>query len=384
MGKTKSRIEKITVRELVKMNPKIGTDDSFERPSGCWNNKQASKFIAAVFKGQNGGSNIVVTDNVASENHSIDEGNAQSEAYFKARRGKGERYTSIDGKHRRAAVCDFVDKKSPFTGVGYDEDGNTFSFIEVFFHKMPESYQREFLNSKIAIEEFTTLREEMPELFIGINDGVALSDQQKRNAIQTAIAKWTRDMSKHYETLWKSMFSDKAISQMKDCELVSKIYAHIADNSSEVKSDALDTLYMRGQGETSFPAFYDIAVRDATIAVLNNLNSIRQVIPDKKIVGKAHLPLILALVVCQKNNLQIKDVSKFYNRILELDESAQADSRAQQVRNEEAAKKNGVAPPPANNYYHDWCRTNWGTNRAKRQNVLSKEIKSNPAYYGLV
>lgn len=384
MAKTTSRIAKYTVRKLVKMNPKIGTDDSFERPSGCWDNKQASKYIAAVFKGQNGGSNIVVTNNVASEGHSVDVGCPESEAYFKARRSKGESYTSIDGKHRRGAICDFVGKKIPFTGVGYDVDGNTFFFNQTFFHKMPESYQQEFLDCEIAVEEFTTLRHEMPELFIGINDGVPLSDQQKRNAIQTPIAKWARDMSKHYEKLFSSMFSDKAIAQMKDCELVSKIYAHIADNSSDVGSEGLDSLYMLGQGESDIATSYDTVVRDATVEVANNLNSIRHVTPSKKIAAKTHIPLILALVECQSSNLQIKDVVKFHERVLELDENAQADSRAQQVRDEEAAKKNNVAPPPVGNYYHEWCRTNWGSNRAKRQSRLGMEIKNNPAYYGLV
>jgi len=337
-----------------------------------------------VFKGQNGGSNIVVTNNTTSEGHSVDAGCLESEAYFKARRSRGESYTSIDGKHRRDAVCRFVNKETPFTGVGYDVEGNTFFFNQTFFHKMPESYQQEFLDCEIAVEEFTTLRHEMPELFIGINDGVPLSDQQKRNAIQTPIAKWARDMSRHYEKLFSSMFSDKAISQMKDCELVSKIYNHITDNSSDVNQEGLDSLYMRGQGESDFTVSYDTVVRDATVEVANNLNSIRHVTPSKKIASKTHIPLILALVECQNNNLQIKDAAKFHERVLELDESTQADSRAQQVRDEEEAKKNNVAPPARVNYYHDWCRTNWGPNRAQRQSRLGLEIKNNPAYYGLV
>lgn len=385
MGKTYSNVKKMTIRNLVKMNPKIGTDESFERPYGCWDNKQASAYIAAVFKGQNGGSNIVVTDNVASQHYSMREGDAISAAYFSSRTARGEDYTSIDGKHRRGAISDFVNNVIPFTGIARDVNGNTIHFKEVFFHKMDEPYRQEFLDCEVAIEEFTTLRHEMPELFIGINNGVSLSDQQKRNAIQTPIALWARKMSQHYENLWVSMFSPKAIAQMKDCELVSKIYEHLANPDADLAAKkTLDSLYVAGKGDSKFGTSYSTAARDMARNVIDSLNTISRSRDNDKIIGSEHIPLVLALVAVEISNKTIANPNAFVEGVIKTDLDLSKNSRRQFADDEDAAVLNGDDPPQPRDYYYEWARTNWSKSRHRRQDLLWQEIKKDPSRYGLV
>ena len=367
----------ISVRKMLALNEFIGTDESFERPLGCWSPSDHNSYLESVWSRDNANP-IVVSNNNESRQFSQNIGNTSSQNYFNTQLSQNNKFTSIDGQHRRNAIKEFVKGDRNFTGIAEDHEGNKQFFRSVHFKDLPEQFQDSFMESEIVWQEYTLTRSQMSVLWRRINSGATPTAQQMRNAIQTPIAAWTRSMASNYKDLWSYVYTSS--SRMQAHELVTKTYTHIDNTSNGVKREKLDALYIKGEGETSFSAAYSTYVRDATEQVVQKL---KQVVTSKA-KEKEVIPLILVLCKVVEEGLQVDDPAKFRQQVVNTDESlSDASHFAYGAAKQQAAKQQSEEPKESD-YYFKQCNSNWGNpSRARRQATLWAEISADLAKHGL-
>ena len=367
----------ISVRKMLALNEFIGTDESFERPLGCWSPSDHNSYLESVWSRDNANP-IVVSNNNESRQFSQNIGNTSSQNYFNTQLSKNNKFTSIDGQHRRNAIKEFVKGDRNFTGIAEDHEGNKQFFRSIHFKDLPEQFQDSFMESEIVWQEYTLTRSHMSVLWRRINSGASPTAQQMRNAIQTPIAKWTRNMAHAYKDLWGYLYGNG--SKMKQHELVTKIYSHIDNFKNDVGPTKLDALYMEGEGKTSFSATYNTYVKDSTEQVIQKLS---QVVASKA-AEKEVIPLILVLCKIVEEDLQIDDFAKFRKAVVATDEVlSDASHYAFGADNQRAAKQQSEEPKESD-YYFKQCNRNWGKpSRARRQATLWAEISADLAKHGL-
>ena len=105
------------------INPRIATDSHYERPENCWCKKDINNFISTQSRGD-AASPFVVADVRSLLDYAEKVGNDEDENYYSKLDNKKYRYVSIDGKHRRKVLSDFINNKISFTGAFYDDRGN--------------------------------------------------------------------------------------------------------------------------------------------------------------------------------------------------------------------------------------------------------------------
>tara|TARA_R110002020_G_scaffold456358_1_gene672760 strand:+ start:188 stop:1405 length:1218 start_codon:yes stop_codon:yes gene_type:complete len=381
MGKIKRALRRsigeITVRQLHTDDKFVGADEAFERPHGCWTKEQHNSYIESVFSNANG-SPIMMTCNSTSRDLSQDLAETTSDAYFSARLKEGIKWTSIDGKHRRKSIMDFLKGNRTFSGLAIDTDGNTMALENCYFHKMPQKFREAFWEARIVRQTYTVLRHEMPTLFQGVNSGSPFTAQQYRNSIQTPIAAWTRGIVEAHREFFKPFMKARARAGMKPHELISKMYMHVAFSSAQkVERGELDKLYFDGECTTVFGTKYDDAARATVEEIVQVMHQISAA-GDKPIKNAEVIPLFLAYHAVYTKNMVIEDEYTFRVAVLAKDDQLAKKSR--QARAKAEKRSSNVEP---SKYYEEWARLNWGVLRAKRQAGLWAEMSQNPIQFSI-
>lgn len=373
MAKIKRRLRRttgeMTVRQLNQDNAYIGADSAFERPAGCWSTKQHNSYIESVFSGANAVP-IILTCNSTSRDLSQDLADSASDAYFSAELRKGVKWTSIDGKHRRNSIVDFVSGKRSFTGVAIDTEGNAFRAENCQFHKLPKKFQESFWESTVVRQTYTVLRHEMPTLFQGVNSGAPFTPQQYRNSIQTPIAVWARGLVNSYEGLFEKFSTAADFAKMKPHETLSKMYMHLAmKENTRCSSNELDKLYFSGEGTTNLKVCYDVSAAKACEEVLQLMYQVSSA-SEEKLRSKEVLPLFLVCAKIQESGMFIKSEKLLRSSITKIDDNLK--DKAEEERVED--RDNDPDSIVKNAYYDEWARLNWAQPRCLRQLSLWAEI----------
>lgn len=354
----------------------ITTEESFERPHGCWNKSNKNGFIQDIFF-EFAATPIVLADVNSCRTYAENEVDEVSEGYFAKMNARKFRYISLDGKHRTKCISDFLSNEegSAFTGVTVDLEGNQVSVRNKLFKDLPESVQTKFLNSQICMTVFEDVKkQDLSRIFLSLNEGESLTAQHKRNALQTEMSKWTRDLAKNHKPLFESLFGKKSLPLMKPEQFISKLYVHSTDPKADVGDGALNRLYRNGVN-LNWSQTYCSFSSQKTSNILDLMTSVNTV---HKMPSKKHLCFTLVCESIVKNKMLINDESKFVSEVSKLDSKLEQDSRNKQVQDE----KNG--PTVKSNYYFEQMRLNWsGDYRKKRQTTIWNVIMANPSKYGI-
>lgn len=376
MRTLRRNLGEITIRQLFQEDKFIGADDAFERPHGCWSKEQHNSYIESVFSNANG-SPIMLTCNSTSRDLSQDLAQTASDAYFSARLKEGIKWTSIDGKHRRKSIIDFLNGDRTFSGLAIDTDGNTMVMDNRKFQKMPQKFREAFWEARVVRQTYTVLRHEMPTLFQGVNSGSAFTPQQYRNSIQTPIAGWSRRVVGANEDFFKSFMKASVLAGMKPHELISKMYMHVAASPSrKVERKDLDKLYFEGECTPSLGSKYDVAALNTVekiVQIVHQISSNKENFKNSDVI-----PLFLACHAVISNNMTIKDEDAFGAAVLSKDAELTKKSRAARAK---AEKQNPDVEP--SEFYEEWVRLNWSPYRAKRQSDLWAEMSQNPIHFSI-
>lgn len=353
---------------------RITTDESFERPYGCWNKTNQNGFIQDVFLGH-AATPIVVADVNSCRDYSNEIGDTSSYIYYNEAAVSGKRFISLDGKHRTQCIKDFMDNKISYSGKVVDLFGNVRTVRNKFFKDLETSEQQAFFTSEICLTTFQTLvQKDLSRVFLSLNANSTLSNQHKRNAVQTPMSSWTREQARNRFELMNSVYG-KATVQMAPEEFISKLYIHCLDGSGDVGQGALNRLYREGVGKKWDEAYCNNA-RILTEEILDNLTTINKIHKLKK--GEL-LYFSLAIQKIIESGNQITDDKKFVKALLKLEVALEKQSRTQEALDREAGIENSLT-----SYYFEQIRLNWTqAYRSKRQETIWAAMKENLCDYGI-
>jgi hypothetical protein len=353
---------------------RITTDESFERPYGCWNKTNQNGFIQDVFLGH-AATPIVVADVNSCRDYSNEIGDTNSYIYYNEAAVSGKRFISLDGKHRTQCIEDFMDNKISYSGKVVDLFGNVRTVRNKFFKDLEISEQQAFFTSEICLTTFQTLvQKDLSRVFLSLNANSTLSNQHKRNAVQTPMSAWSREQAKNRFELMNSVYG-KATVQMAPEEFISKLYIHCVDGSNDVGQGALNRLYREGVGKKWDEAYCNNA-RILTEEILDNLTTINKIHKLKK--GEL-LYFSLAIQKIIESGNQITDDKKFVKALLKLEVALEKQSRTQEALDREAGIENSLT-----SYYFEQIRLNWTqAYRSKRQETIWAAMKENLCDYGI-
>lgn len=144
--------------------------------------------------------------------------------YFKSWKNAGYKYIAIDGNNRTITIFKYLQGKVSIANKEYnlpsgavliDDKNNRYTTHPKKF----KDYISDFVT--VSVCEYTVRsREELSELFIGINNGIALNDQELRNAILVPFAEEIRELAKEYTNALKTIFKKGNVRRKIDEQLV--------------------------------------------------------------------------------------------------------------------------------------------------------------------
>lgn len=368
--------EMMSIRDFGKLINKITTDESFERPYGCWSLSNFNGFLGDVFS-ETTATPIVLADVRDCLSFAKESNDTESETYFRQMVDQGFHYVSLDGKHRTKTINTFLQsvEGSQFTGEVIDDDGYRVKRRNVYFKDLDKSFQISFYNRTVPVLVFKDVKkQDLSKIFLSLNANSPLSDQHKRNALQTAFSYKTRNLAKRHSTLFEKIFTSNNLASMKQHELLSKIYLHLKQRDCDVGKGALNSLYRDGVGHR-FEDHYCSKTWKRTEALVETLNSVCCVsnIPAQKL-----LLFILVIEKLIENDLVIIDEKKFAIQL------SMADDHQQKVSIEQAGRDSRTREINRSSYYFEQVRLNWNARtRPKRQKTIWNVIENDFKKFGL-
>ena len=209
---------------LKALRSKTALDLSFQSLQR-WTPAIQSKFIASLLTGMAPSKIVIANIRECKSQHA--EGTAEW-LYFDKWEKLGYEYISVDGNNRTITIAEYLDSniKVPVGSYFIPVDGG---YTRVEINKSNCTYGthpsvlQAFVDEhvKITIEEYVSAtRDTLKTLFLAINDGVKLNDQEIRNAYPCEVADWVRTMSDKYTSQLRNVFSLSEINRRKGDELI--------------------------------------------------------------------------------------------------------------------------------------------------------------------
>ena len=199
---------------------KLFFDPSYQRMYGSWDNDRKRKYIKSIFM------NWIYTPIVFSE--------LSEEA--RKDQPKGIKYACLDGQHRTNAIAEFVSNKFGLKGLIKIDDSEK-EYENVLFKDLTPRERQIFLRKTVEVQIINLNSSEMKgsaqtlaQIFLAINDGAPLNAQEKRNAVQCDMSRWSRKCYEAYKDfLVGKIYSEKHIKRMAAHEYFSKIYLFLVN-----------------------------------------------------------------------------------------------------------------------------------------------------------
>ena len=132
--------------------------------------------------------------------------------YFKEWADKGFDWISIDGNNRTITVDQYLKGEVPIVHGEYSFPCGVFIINSKndTYDKHPKA-MRQWIedNIRLTVTEYhSATRADLSTIFINVNYGVKLNDQELRNAILVTFAVWVRNMSVKYEHVFDLILKD--------------------------------------------------------------------------------------------------------------------------------------------------------------------------------
>lgn len=235
--------------------------ERYQRRFGAWTTKQKCAYISNMFLGRVYTPIIIAP--VSQRDRNLDDLTTNI------------KFACLDGQHRSHTIAEFINNDFGFTGTIKSQKYNN-----VQFSKMSDTIQRHFLlKCKVGLCKIEEKNIDLAQVFIDINDGSPLNDQEKRNAINTPIAAWVRRQSDDFRAVFRQI-SGINYERMEDCVLISRIASMVSSmkNNSDLSNgrEALNVFYQSGVNN---PRFYC----DKSLSYISE-----EFLPNLKIVAADH------------------------------------------------------------------------------------------------
>ena len=193
--------------KIAALRDKTAVDDRFNRP-GCWDKPQESRFITSLITGQ-APSKIIVA-NIQECLRQIPEDSEDWQYFFKYM-DLGFDKIAIDGNNRTRTIWKYLKGLVAIQNGQYNLPDNSVIIItnnNNTFSTHPKAL-KEHIRANVMIticEYIVATRDDLSRLFININDGFTLNDQELRNAIIVDFADYVRETSKKFQKAFQYIF----------------------------------------------------------------------------------------------------------------------------------------------------------------------------------
>ena len=127
--------------------------------------------------------------------------------YYTALLGKGYRYISIDGQNRSHAIKAFLSNDVNIQGTVFRSARLTHNLTKKTFYEDLLRDAKDFLSVKDLVHVTiinTHTRGELEEIFVQVNEGVALNDMEKCSAQSSSLGKYIRSLAQRYEDAFRN------------------------------------------------------------------------------------------------------------------------------------------------------------------------------------
>ena len=369
---------------------RIKVDRAFQRKS-CWSLETKRRFILSFFKRRTPYP-IVLASIESGISTSKRIGNSRSLNTYSQLKKQGFNFISLDGQNRTTTLEEFVNNKFQISGTIRDADGVEQQVTNCFYKDLPTRVRDAFnvLNVNVHVMKNCSYPE-LHEIFVHINDGEGLNEQEKRNAIMTWFSKYIREFSeleRSQNLLMKvGGISDQDIRRSKDAEWFSKIFASLTKSNNYTNHSGLDSFYKQGQNRSRD------TIDDYSIETVTRFESIidmvyRSVFCRSSRGVKISQRLLWGLVQVASDvydspdGKKIYDYVKFFDIVKEEDSFLCADSQEQFAKKTKVWQINGsgIEPKKSQYYFHWSSDVNKPSVRAKRKNALLSKVKANKQF----
>tara|TARA_Y100000034_G_scaffold126108_1_gene176846 strand:- start:503 stop:1729 length:1227 start_codon:yes stop_codon:yes gene_type:complete len=376
---------------------KVYYDPTFQRRV-VWNKNNTNKYFKSLTRGW-AITPIVVLDVESCIEHSESMGDESSVDYFETVRSKGYKYISLDGQNRSKHIEMVLDSSMTISGNLKDADGKFHDIKNKFLKDMDQRLKDHITTicniSVVVVKEAT--RDDASDIFLALNDGEPLNDQEKRQAIDTPIADVVRDLSKEKKGTSARIILETKIRRMEDDETYAKILMvlfnkHRIDgktvtNEYSLSKENINDFYNLGLGFSNIndpecPYLLSEIGRAKEIIKLFSAVMLHQTkVPNSKLIPRKNWWAVL--YVCEwiyDNNYKIQNYSQFYNYLKNIDDRLSTDSETQYSQDRNKKISAGLDPDQVSkqNYYFRWQQLpHQLAPRANRQRAIIEEVKNN-------
>jgi len=392
---------KKTVGELLTMHSevKMYVDEAVQRCAGVWDVQQERAYIESVFFHRAASAMVVSNIDTAIEASSED-GDQVGADRLKLLFDKGFRKINLDGLQRDTTLKRFVNDEIEIKGQFPGTDGKTHSVKEyTSFSKLPESARTWFQQCPVVVTELSNVADRMHSpIFISLQMGTPLNEQEKRNAFRSPIAPYIRRKSNE-STAIENVFNrverygSKQQKRMLHGELYAQTLMAVTDPYSKqsLGSKEIDAFYRAGLGfkklteVTAYSA--DKLTHHAQVWSMVAKSTAALKMNGAKVPQRTFWALVLICDELQRDNLVVVDYADFAKAVYDLDRKLVEDSKHQQSTDIQTAQTEAerTAANDDDAYYWRKCnRTTSGTARQQRRQILVSGFNQLPELGSLV
>ena len=127
--------------------------------------------------------------------------------YYTALLGKGYRYISIDGQNRSHTIKAFLNNNVNIQDIVFRTARLTHNITKRTYYEDLLRDAKDFLLVKDLVHVTiinTHTRGELEEIFVQVNEGVALNDMEKCSAQSSSLGKYIRSLAQRYEDAFRN------------------------------------------------------------------------------------------------------------------------------------------------------------------------------------
>ena len=229
---------------------RIHIDPSFQRRA-CWSDKQKRRFILSLNKKRVLSPIIVSCANTGIVAPNSD---AVSIDKYQSVLNQKKSYVSLDGQNRSETIMELFDDKLYLSGIFIDADDKEVGISNKNFSQLPTRLQDALKDAEVEFKVMQNIPySDLNDIFLSINDGEPLNDQEKRNAINTPISTWARKEAESLSDMWPMIqgFKERNILRFKDVEwLISSYMVTLKTYNLNCSSKDLDSFYRLGENQS--------------------------------------------------------------------------------------------------------------------------------------
>ena len=260
-------IQEIPAKSMKKINSSYMNDipqsqlapPEYQRKN-VWSIKENRLYISSVIE-EMAYNPIIVIDVEKCLKHSNAKNDKYSAKMFKKYHSMGIKFLSIDGQNRSHAVISFLCGKFSMTGEIIDKKGRAYQFGDgMYFHELDENIRERIVNKPVLVQIIKAATfGEVKEVFCRLNSGVALSPQEKRNAMATPIAQWSRDLADKYYDVTSKVVGTEAL-RMEDRQLIVRVGLMLSSSDLDSSDTEYNKWFEQGCGSIQLSEKYDTSI----------------------------------------------------------------------------------------------------------------------------